>query len=132
MSKVEFAYRASGRRVAAIPELLLPFFPDAPVFARWRIQLESPVTAVVEHTSEIVTVSEVYVGLDYVLFTTTSARILRGLDVTTVSDPIDSLPDIGVSEDGAVFIPVRLLPNRPRLVETITFPASLRAQTRQD
>jgi hypothetical protein len=55
------AFSATGRRVASVPELVMPAFPQLPTLAKWRIELESPVS-VLSPSGEALTRSAVFVG----------------------------------------------------------------------
>lgn len=59
---VAFAAQATGKRVARVPELLLPGRHTTAVYARWRVELEAPVRLRrLSDGSEVVT-DVVYVG----------------------------------------------------------------------
>lgn len=56
------AARATGQRVAEVPELVLPPFPGAPQLARWRITLEAPVKLRGRSSGIVRPTREVYAG----------------------------------------------------------------------
>lgn len=116
----EEAFRITGRRVAAVPVLELPRFPAAPVYARWRVTLESPrsITGLRSGVTEAVTT--VFVGLDDWLLPYAPPRVLRGIELSTASDPLDSLPDI--SFEPVIYVPVRIIEGRPTTVEPLVAP----------
>jgi hypothetical protein len=60
---VRIVAELSDARVSAIPELILPGRGFVPQYARWRIQLERPVTLRGEQTGRAYVGSELYVGL---------------------------------------------------------------------
>lgn len=60
---VRIVAELSDARVSAVPELILPGRGFVPQYARWRIQLERPVTLRGEQTGRAYVGSELYVGL---------------------------------------------------------------------
>ncbi|MCI0432085.1 MAG: hypothetical protein L0271_00350 [Gemmatimonadetes bacterium] len=58
---VEAAWNVTRRRVASVPVLLFSPFGFGLSFARWRIELESPVTVDVDGGGEL-TASTLYIG----------------------------------------------------------------------
>jgi hypothetical protein len=59
---VRLAAAGVGRRVTDVPELVLAGGPYAPQLAKWRLRLESPVTARGAKSGVAQTTSEVYLG----------------------------------------------------------------------
>ena len=60
---VENVAKQTNRRVAQVPELIEPPFPYAPQLAKWRIELESPMTFRKLHGDTThIALSEVYFG----------------------------------------------------------------------
>jgi len=59
---VRIAGEATGHLVSAVPELILPPPTFPPQLAKWRIQLDGPVTLVGRNTGRRVSTKELYVG----------------------------------------------------------------------
>jgi hypothetical protein len=112
----ETAHQLTGLRVAALPVLQLSVFPDAPFFARWRVQLEAEALIVGTRSGVSEGVSVVFVGLDDSAFPLIAPRVLRGVGIAMQDEPEDSLPDAGAGGE-VTFVRVRLLPGRPKGVE---------------
>lgn len=58
----EIAARFFGRRIATVPELVMPSRPEGILFARWRMTLESPVRIIGDSTREVAELSTVLIG----------------------------------------------------------------------
>jgi hypothetical protein len=90
-------------------------FPDAPMFARWRIELESPVSLRGARSGSLSTTSTVFVGLDESRYPLSQPRALRSDSISRLGFDLDSLPDIGV--DPIQWISVSVLHGQPWSVE---------------
>lgn len=54
--------RATGRRVAGVPELVMPERPYSMHYARWRVPVESPAQVREAKSQALLTTDEVYIG----------------------------------------------------------------------
>ncbi|HKG93283.1 MAG TPA: hypothetical protein VKA84_15360, partial [Gemmatimonadaceae bacterium] len=61
---VKLAAQATGRRVSAIPQLIMAAHPSSPQVAKWRVVLDLPVQARGTHSARALTTREFYVGPD--------------------------------------------------------------------
>jgi hypothetical protein len=58
---VRLAFEATGRRVVSVPTLHMPPRPIQQIFAKWRVELESPVTVKLTDGREMTT-PEIWIG----------------------------------------------------------------------
>lgn len=109
----QLAAARTGRRVAAIPELILPRFVPTIWQARWLVQLETPVAVAGTRTYESDTLSAVLVGVDEIGYGLATV-VLRPRLRATMAERIDSIT--GSGPDGFDYYTARL--GLPRGVET--------------
>lgn len=124
---VAVATRATGRRVTAIPELVLPESHIVPQYARWRLLLDAPVSVTPIGSTVPTPTTELFVGLDPA-GTSDEALMIRSPDqpppVTATYIPVDSLArrdtTRGHARPARVRVQVLLRPGRTTEFRPIT------------
>jgi hypothetical protein len=93
------AASATNRRVGSPPELLMPPGTHAPAYARWRIELEAPISVVRTIGGAAESVSEVFVGV--------SDRANRPASVLTAARTSPTLSTLTLSTPGSFGAPAQ-------------------------
>lgn len=114
----EIAHQATGQRVATVPALFDSTFPDAPTFARWRVDLEDSVTVRGTQSGTVATIRTVLVGAWESALPIGGVHALLGLSPSEPGSDRDSLPEIGF--EPVIWQSVHIRHGLPAAVEPFT------------